>query len=78
MFFFLVMNNLISICNMKKIERQLKQVKKLPQGKENDKDKNRSMNVTFMPKACHCSRALGTSSKTTPSNSLFSYPVRHI
>lgn len=33
---------------------------------------------TFMPKACHFSKASGTSSKTSPSNSLFSNPVCHI
>jgi hypothetical protein len=33
---------------------------------------------TFIPKACHFSKASGTSSKTSPSNSLFSNPVCHI
>lgn len=34
--------------------------------------------TTFMPEACHLSRALGTSSKTSPFNSLFSNPVSHM
>lgn len=44
-------------------------------GKNGGEEKERK---TFMPKPCHFSKASGTSSKTSPSNSLFSNPVCHI